>query len=89
MASTTVSSRAYFAANAGQLRVTITDESTGKVLFVQLMNPTTFSTGSVGWNTSGKADIPVGPIELPTAQVGVNVTMVNSKSLAGFVPKAA
>ena len=73
-------SRTYFQAEAKALKVTITDHD-GKVIYTGYAVPKAFSTGSLGFSISDKASIPVGPIDTPKAQIGLNVTLIGSKDL--------
>lgn len=79
MVSTGISSRAYFKQEAKPLTLEIKDH-TGKTLLIQILQPTEFSTKSLGWNANAKAVVQVGS-EQPTVQVGLNVTIVKSKEL--------
>jgi len=45
-----------------------------------------FSTGSLGWYLNGKTTIDVGGTKV-AVQIGLNLTIVGSKELPGFVPK--
>ena len=72
--------RTYFRENAKPLCVTITDAE-GKVVYKGYATAKEFSTGSMGWNISDKANVPVGPIECPKVQLGLNMTVVGSKEL--------
>lgn len=65
--------RPEFLANAKQVRVQIGDQAL-------TANPKEFSTGSLGWYVNGKVEIPVGD-KYVTVQVGLNLTVVNSKEL--------
>ena len=71
-------SRTYFQTEAKALKVTITDND-GKVVCQGYAVPKAFSTGSLGFSISDKASIPVGPIDTPKAQIGLNVTLIGSK----------
>ena len=87
MAKTTCTvSRTYFNENAKPLIVEIKDHD-GNVVFKGYMAPRQFDTGSMGWNISAKANILVGPIDCPTAQIGMNVTLVGSKDMPKIDPK--
>lgn len=66
--------RAEFAALAKQVRVQIGGDQ------AVTANPKEFSTGSLGWYAQGKVELPVGDTFV-TVQVGLNLTVVNSKEL--------
>lgn len=52
----------------------------GKVVAAQSATPRTFSTGSLGWYTGDKIEVPVDGVPCKCT-VGLNLTVVNSKEL--------
>ena len=52
----------------------------GQVVAAQSATPRTFSTGSLGWYTGDKIEVPVDGVPCKCT-VGLNVTVVNSKEL--------
>jgi hypothetical protein len=64
--------RDHFRAHGKELKVTIAGVP-------MTAEPKEFSTGSLGWNINGKLQLDIGG-KLVTCQVGLNVTVVNSKS---------
>lgn len=73
-------SRKDFKGNAKPLEVVINGTS-------MIAEVKEFSTGSIGWSINGKTVIKLGDVPL-SVQVGLNLTIVNSKDLEGFVPPA-
>ena len=71
-------SRETFRAQARPISIIIVDGAGKQHPFPLVVKE--FSTGSLGWNFSGKIDVPVGSAECH-CQVGVNITIANSKDL--------
>ena len=74
-------SRAAFSQGAKPLTVVID----GKTC---VLDPKNFSTGSLGWNLNDKIDVMVGGVKC-RAQVGLNITLANSKELPKDTATAA
>lgn len=66
-------SRAEFAAAAKPVEVSIA----GIPMFADVKE---FSTGSLGWNSTGKMTVKIGD-KLVSVQIGLNLTIVGSKEL--------
>jgi len=79
-------SRETFRSQARPMSIIIMD-STGKQHSFPLVVKE-FSTGSLGWNFSGKVDVPVGGTECH-CQAGVNITIANSKELPAITSQVA
>ena len=60
------------------MTVTFTDDNGRQQSFPLVVKE--FSTGSLGWNLSGKMDVLIGDTDCKT-QVGLNLTLVGSKEL--------
>lgn len=71
-------SRETFRVAAKPMTVTFTDHTGKQQSFPLVVKE--FSTGSLGWNLSGKMDVVIGGTECKT-QVGINLTLVGSKEL--------
>jgi hypothetical protein len=65
--------RDHFRAHAKEVKVTIAGVP-------MTADPKEFSTGSLGWNINSKVQLDVG-CRLVTCQVGLNLTVANSKDL--------
>src|SRR5580692_11656860 len=72
--------RSYFASEAKPLIVEIRDQS-GKVLHRETIMPRTFATGSLGWNANAKVAFDMTPSTPVKCQLGLNLTIANSKEL--------
>ena len=75
--------RSYFATEAKPLMVEVKDMD-GKVLFRIPMSPREMSTGSLGWSVSQAIHLDMTPSTNVKCQLGLNLTIANSKEL----PKA-
>lgn len=72
-------SREQFIASAPRLIVSLTTES-GQELYRETVKPRQFASGSLGWNVSDKATIPLAGSD-SKIQIGANLILVGSKSL--------
>jgi hypothetical protein len=75
--------RSYFASEAKPLMVEVKTLD-GTVLFRVPMTPREMSTGSLGWSVSQAVHVDVSPSTNCKCQLGLNLTIANSKEL----PKA-
>ena len=75
--------RSYFHSEAKPLIVEVKDIQ-GNVLARVTMAPREFSTGSLGWNVSQAVHFDLTPSSPVKCQLGLNLTIANSKEL----PKA-
>jgi hypothetical protein len=73
-------SRQDFAAHATKLVVTIREHGSSDTIAELVLDPKEFSTGSLGWYSSEKVDIPIHG-RLVKTQAGITLTLVNSKDL--------
>ena len=86
--------RSYFQAEARPVAVLLIKDLTpdqlqqlkmllpGQVLALENMAPREFSTKSLGWNASAKAEFDLTPSTPVKCQLGVNLTIANSKEAA-------
>lgn len=80
MATVCTTTRETFAREARPLTVEVKDHN-GRVVYMGVLLPkdTTDTAKSLGWTGNAKGVAPVGGLETPAVQIGINVTLIGSK----------